>query len=90
MGWESYVLPDSITNMQLKMNIQAHLQFESTKIEVVVLFAEKIPQYSGRVTTADLVGWQQQIQTLHHVPYLRCTIGIELSVGRVQICDNNI
>lgn len=40
----------------LKMNIQTHLQFECTIIEVVVLFAEKIPQYSGGVTTADLVG----------------------------------
>ena len=43
---------------------------EEEEVDIVVAFGQEVAQHTSGVTTADLIGWQAKVNTLHKVPQL--------------------
>lgn len=53
------------------------IPLEEKQVEMVVFFGEEVAENTGWVSTADLIGWEAEVNTLDKVPELGHKVLIE-------------
>lgn len=53
------------------------IPLEEKQVEMIVFFGEEVAENTGRVSTADLIGWEAEVNTLDKVPELGHKVLIE-------------
>lgn len=43
---------------------------EQEEVDIIVALGEEVPQNTGGITTADLIGRQSEVDALHKIPHL--------------------
>lgn len=72
---------DLFAQLQQMILSQRNSPLEQEEVDIIVALGEEVSQYTGGVTTADLIGWQAEVDALDKIPHLSDYVLAETPTG---------